>query len=51
MGYFSIPKGVPNKRYTPEFKQMVVEAVLEGHMAYNEAERHYLIISKNAFAA
>ena len=36
-----MPKGVPNKRYTPEFKQMVVEAVREGHMAYNEAERHY----------
>ena len=41
MGCFSMPKGVPNKRYTPEFKQMVVEAVREGHMAYNEAERHY----------
>ena len=41
MGCFSMPKGKPNKRYTPEFKQMVVEAVREGHMAYNEAERHY----------
>ena len=41
MGCFSMPKGVPNKRYTPEFKQRVVEAVREGHMAYNEAERHY----------
>ena len=41
MGCFSMPKGVPNKRYTPEFKQMVVEAVREGSMAYNEAERQY----------
>ena len=36
-----MPKGVPNKRYTPEFKQMVVEAVRERGMAYNEAERQY----------
>ena len=41
MGCFSMPKGVPNKRYTAEFKQMVVETVREGHMAYNEAERYY----------
>ena len=41
MGCFSMSKGVPNKRYTAEFKQMVVEAVREGRMAYNEAERYY----------
>ena len=41
MGCFSMPKGIPNKRYTPELKQKVVEAVREGGMAYNEAERHY----------
>ena len=36
-----MPKGVPNKRYTPEFKQMVVEAVRDNHMSYAEAEAHY----------
>ena len=36
-----MPKREPNKRYPPEFKKKVVEAVREGHMAYNEAERHY----------
>ena len=41
MGCFSMPKGVPNKRYTPEFKQMVVEAVRDNHMSYAEAEAHY----------
>ena len=41
MGCFSMPKGVPNKRYTPEFKQMVVEAVRDNHMSYAEAEALY----------
>ena len=41
MGCFSMPKGKPNKRYTPEFKQMVVEAVRQNHMSYAEAETHY----------
>ena len=41
MGCFSMPKGVPNKRYTPEFKQMVVEAVRDNHMSYAEAEAYY----------
>ena len=41
MGCFSMPKGVPNKRYTADFKQMVVEAVRDHHMSYAEAEQHY----------
>ena len=41
MGCFSMPKGVPNKRYTPEFKKMVVEAVRDHHMSYAEAEKQY----------
>ena len=28
-----MPKGVPNKRYTPEFKKMVVETMREEHMS------------------
>ena len=41
MGCFSMPKGIPNNRYTPEFKEMVVRRVREENMAYNEAEREY----------
>ena len=36
-----MPKGVPNKRYTPEFKQKVVEAVLNEGISYREAQREY----------
>ena len=28
-----MPKGVPNKRYTPEFKRMVVEAMEKEHLS------------------
>lgn len=38
-----MPKGVPNKRYTAEFKQKVVEAVLHEGLSYKEAERAYEI--------
>ena len=41
MGCFSMPKGVLNKRYTPDFKEMVVKRVREDNLAYNEAEREY----------
>ena len=36
-----MPKGVPNKRYTAEFKQKVVEAVLNEGLSYEEARRIY----------
>jgi len=38
-----MPKGVPNKRYTAEFKQKVVEAVLNEGLSYREARRIYEI--------
>ena len=38
-----MPKGVPNKRYTPEFKQKVVEAVLNEGLSYKEAQRQFEI--------
>ena len=41
MGCFSMPKGVPNNRYTPEFKEMVVKRIREENLGYNEAEREY----------
>ena len=38
-----MPKGKPNKRYTPEFKQRVVEAVSKEGISYREAARVYEI--------
>ena len=29
MGCFIMPKGIPNKRYTPEFKKLVVETMMK----------------------
>ena len=36
-----MPRGVPNKRYSGEFKQMVVEAVRNEGLSYEEAEKHF----------
>ena len=33
--------GKANKRYTPEFKEMVIRRIREEKLAYNEAEREY----------
>ena len=38
-----MPKGIPNKRYTPEFKQRAVEAVVKEGLSYKEAARIYEI--------
>ena len=40
MGCFLMPKGIPNKRYTGEFKQQVIETMLsEGLSCVEIAER------------
>jgi len=36
-----MPKGKPNKRYTPEFKIKVVETMRTEHLSYHEAARQY----------
>ena len=36
-----MPKGIANKRYTPEFKQRVVEAVMQDGLSYTEAAKLY----------
>ena len=36
-----MPKGKPNKRYTPEFKIMVVETMHKEGLSHREAERRY----------
>ena len=39
-----MPKGVPNKRYTPEFKQLVVEIMREEGLTYSETERRFDVV-------
>ena len=36
-----MPKGIPNKRYTPEFKKLVVETMIEEKLGYKETERRF----------
>lgn len=38
-----MPKGVPNKRYTPEFKKLVVETMMKEKMSYRETARQFEI--------
>ena len=47
MGCFSMPKGIPNKRYTGEFKQMVVETMMREKLSYCEAARQFDISDHN----
>ena len=41
MGCFSMPKGVPKKRYTGEFKQLVVETMRNEKLGCREAGRRF----------
>jgi len=43
-------RGVPNKRYTAEFKQMVVETMQRENMSFNEVERRFGLSSGRAAA-
>ena len=36
-----MPKGIPNKRYTGEFKQEVVETMMREKLSYREAARQF----------
>ena len=36
-----MPKGVPNKRYTAEFKKHVVETMLSEGLSYKETEQRF----------
>ena len=42
-----MPKGVPNKRYTPEFKKLVVETMQEEKMSYRETCRRFEVNSRD----
>ncbi len=36
-----MPKGIPNKRYTPEFKKLVVETMQKEKLSYRETARRF----------
>ena len=44
-GVFTMPKGIPNKRYTPEFKKMVVETMMKEKLSYRETARRFDVSS------
>ena len=41
-----MPKGVPNKKYTPEFKKLVVETMREEKLGYRETAERFGIRHK-----
>ena len=45
MGWFIISRGKPNKRYTPEFKKLVVETMMEERLSYCETARRFEVSS------
>ena len=51
MGCLTMPKGVPNKRYTPEFKKMVVETMQQEKLSYRETARQFEINDDKRVAA
>ena len=46
-----MPKGVPNKRYTPEFKKLVVETMQKEKLSYRETARQLDISDHKRVAA
>ena len=40
-----MPKGIPKKKYTPEFKKLVVETIHNENLSYMEAARRFDISS------
>ena len=41
-----MPKGVPNKKYTPEFKKLVVETMQTEHLGYCETAERFEVRHK-----
>ena len=42
-----MPKGVPNKRYTPEFKKLVIETMQEEELSNSETCRRFDVNSRD----
>ena len=40
-----MPKGIPNKRYTPEFKKLVIETMMAEKLSYRETARRFEVSS------
>ena len=38
-----MPKGIPNKKYTPKFKKLVVETMCNESLSYRETARRFKI--------
>ena len=45
MWCLTMPKGIPNKRYTPEFKKLVVETMQKEKLSYKETARQFDVSS------
>lgn len=45
-GVIFMPKGIPNKKYTGEFKQKVVEDMLNNKLSYGDTKRKYDLSDK-----
>ena len=43
-----MPKGIPNNKYTGEFKQMVIEDMRNNNLGYRETMRKYEIRANGA---
>lgn len=39
-----MPKGIPNKRYTEEFKKMVIETMQQEELSYRETARRFGVV-------
>ena len=50
-GVIFMPKGIPNKRYTPEFKKLVVETMMKEKLSYRETARQFEISDAKRIAA
>ncbi|MGL5440174.1 MAG: transposase [Filifactoraceae bacterium] len=44
-------KGIPNKRYTPEFKKLVIETMHKEELSYKETARRFEVYSDTVIAS
>lgn len=45
-----MPKGIPNKKYTPEYKTQVIETMRKNGMSFKEAARQFEVSSDTMVA-
>ena len=50
-GVLIMPKGVPKKRYTPEFKKMVIETMQQEKLSYRETAQRFEVNHHNQIMA